>query len=76
MDRNTQPHWSYLFLLVRTYDLFSLFFPSRLSPLVTYRMESPALGAQWEFVSRIPSSVPVTNQVIANSCIKREKIHF
>lgn|GEM_PF-2592572 len=53
-DRNHRPYWTYFFLTVRMYDLFSLWIHSRLSPLATYQMESPALGAQWELVSRIP----------------------
>lgn len=56
-DRNHRPYWTYFFLTVRMYDLFSLWVRSRLSPLVTYQMESPALGAQWELVSRIPANI-------------------
>jgi len=57
LDRNISPLWIPILAKAWAWDIFSVFLKTPIPPAVRFRMESFAIGAQWEFVHRMPTDL-------------------
>lgn len=56
-DRNRRPIFTTLGTLGLVWDFKNVLIKTPITPLVRYRMETEAVGAQWELVRRLPKDV-------------------